>query len=139
MPTVVVDASFTFRLLLPNPQQTTVRGHVDQWIRDGKILAAPTLWLYEMASALVKTVHFGDLSQDEGRRNLVRLQSFPLALIAPDARLTEAAYNWSRQMQRANAYDAFYLALAQALDSELWTADRRLANAVQQPWVHSLI
>jgi len=138
MPPVVVDASFTFRLLLPNPHQTTARAHGDQWIRDGQTLAAPTLWLYEMTSALVKSVHFGNLTEDEGRRSLAFLHSFPLALITPDARLTAAAYNWSRRLQRANAYDAFYLALAQALGGEFWTADRRLTRAVQQPWVHCL-
>jgi predicted nucleic acid-binding protein len=136
MPPLVVDASFTFRLWFTNPQQAAARALVDQWFRDDKTLAAPTLWLYEMTSAVVKTVHIGGLSADEGRRSLALLHSFPVALINPDARLTEAAYDWSLRLQRANAYDAFYLALAHALGSELWTADRLLIRAAQQPWVH---
>jgi predicted nucleic acid-binding protein len=39
---------------------------------------------------------------------------------------------------RVAAYDCFYLALAQRLDTEFWTADRPLSRAALQadaPWV----
>jgi len=38
---------------------------------------------------------------------------------------------------RPTAYDAHYLALAEMLGCEFWTADRRLYNAVKEelPWV----
>jgi predicted nucleic acid-binding protein len=38
-------------------------------------------------------------------------------------------------LNRAAAYDSFCLALAEAMQCELWTADRRLVNAVNLPWV----
>jgi len=36
------------------------------------------------------------------------------------------------------SYDAYYLALAEQLGAEFWTADRRLSRAVQShlDWVH---
>ncbi|MGA2404943.1 MAG: type II toxin-antitoxin system VapC family toxin [Syntrophobacteraceae bacterium] len=39
-----------------------------------------------------------------------------------------------------SAYDAHYLALAQSLGTDFWTADRRLANDVAEmfPWVRFL-
>jgi predicted nucleic acid-binding protein len=40
------------------------------------------------------------------------------------------------QLKRAAAYDSFYLALAETLRSELWTADKRLVNAAGVSWVH---
>jgi predicted nucleic acid-binding protein len=135
MPTAVVDASLTFRLVVPNADQPAVRSRVDEWIQNGGALAAPSLWLYEMTSALLKAVHLGDLDDAEGRRGLRLVHAFPVDLILPDARLSEAAYSWGRRLRRANAYDAYYLALAQALGCALWTADRRLANAASQPWV----
>lgn len=49
-----------------------------------------------------------------------------------------AALVWSRRLRRGNAYDSAYLALAEALGAELWTADRRLTNAAGQPWIHYL-
>ena len=39
---------------------------------------------------------------------------------------------------RAAAYDSFYLALAEGLDCELWTADERLHNAAGVAWVKLL-
>ncbi|MCC6168013.1 MAG: type II toxin-antitoxin system VapC family toxin [Caldilineaceae bacterium] len=135
MPPVVVDASLIFRLVVPNAAQPAVRSRVDGWMQSGSTPAAPTLWLYEMTSALVKAVHLGGLTEIEARRGLHLTHSFPIDLILPDARLSEAAFDWGRRLGRANAYDAYYVALAQALGCELWTADRRLANAVQQPWV----
>jgi hypothetical protein len=36
------------------------------------------------------------------------------------------------------AYDSFYLGLAERLGCELWTADRRLRNAVDLPWVRGI-
>ncbi len=41
-----------------------------------------------------------------------------------------------RTPERAAAYDSFYLAAAETLGCELWTADRRLVNdRGNQPWV----
>jgi predicted nucleic acid-binding protein len=38
------------------------------------------------------------------------------------------------------AYDAYYLALAESLKADFWTADQRLTNAVAEklPWVKCL-
>jgi predicted nucleic acid-binding protein len=56
-------------------------------------------------------------------------------LIQPDQELVIQAFDWTLRLKRAAAYDSFYLALARCLDCDLWTADRRLANAVGEPWV----
>jgi predicted nucleic acid-binding protein len=39
------------------------------------------------------------------------------------------------RLNRAAAYDSVSLGLAESLGCELWTADRRLHNAVSLPWV----
>ncbi len=134
---LVVDASLTFRLLVPNSDQAKLRRRMDAWMKAEDRLAAPSLWLYELASALVKAVRFDQLTVDEARRALRLVHSFPIEMVTPDLQLTEAAFDWSVRLQRANAYDAFYLALAQDLGCELWTVDRRLVQAAQQPWVRS--
>jgi predicted nucleic acid-binding protein len=45
-----------------------------------------------------------------------------------------------RQYHRLSVYDAHYLALAQRLECEFWTADEELVDAVRPgfPWVHAL-
>ncbi len=136
---LVVDASFVFRLLVPNAHQSYLRAKLDEWRQTEDRLVAPSLWLYELTSALVKAVHFEQLTEDEARHALRLVHTFPIDLIIPDRPLSEAAFDWSLRLQRINAYDSFYLALADALDSELWTADQRLVNAAQQEWVKNLI
>lgn len=54
----------------------------------------------------------------------------------PDEAQVALAFDWTRRLNRIAAYDSFYLALAESLQCDLWTADRRLQGAVGQPWLH---
>jgi len=132
---LVVDANFAFRLLLPGPQQAVYRSLIAGWLRDGHDLYAPSLWLYEITSALGKAVRFGELAPEEGARLLALARTLAIHLVPPDDVQARSAYDWTLRLDRAAAYDSFYLALAQSLECDLWTADRRLHNAVGQPWV----
>lgn len=137
MPTLlVVDASFTIKLILPNPEQSRCRELMAEWMRNGVTLYTPTLWLYEVTSALTKATHFDILTEIEGRQALKLAQGLDLQLIHPDNTLVELAYDWTRRLGRAAAYDSFYLALTESLSAEFWTVDKRLANAVNVSWVH---
>ena len=133
---LVIDASYAFRMILEGLVQGRLQGQVERWGREGIVLCAPTLWQYEVTSALCKAVHFGVLAADEGRDALTLAQRLGVQLIAPDADQVERAYNWTLRLNRASAYDSFYLALAEVLGCELWTADQRLRNAADLPWVH---
>jgi predicted nucleic acid-binding protein len=56
-----------------------------------------------------------------------------------DAPLSRSALAWAERLGQSRAYDGFYLALAEGLGAEVWTADRRLANGAQKvgaAWVH---
>ena len=132
---LLVDASLTFRLIVPCPQQDHLRTLVAQWLEDGFQLHAPTLWAYEMTSALCKLVRFGELTLQEGERTLGLAQTLGVQLVPPDKELMRLAFDWTVRLNRAAAYDSVYLALAEALRCELWTADQHLYNAVGQPWV----
>ena len=132
---LVVDASFTIKLILPNPEQDRCRELMAAWMQNGATLYAPTLWLYEVTSALTKATHFDILTEIEGRQALQQAQVLDLQLIQPDNTLVELAYDWTRRLNRVAACDSFYLALTESLSAEFWTADKRLANAVSVPWV----
>jgi len=135
--TLVVDAGLALKLVLPGPEQTRLQALVDKWRRDGAALVAPDLWLYEVTSALAKAVHFEVLTDEEGRRALGLLHRLDVRLVPPDATLAALAYDWTRRLRRAAAYDSFYLALAETLGVDLWTTDMRLRTAVDLPWVHA--
>jgi predicted nucleic acid-binding protein len=53
----------------------------------------------------------------------------------PGEEQASRAFAWTRRLDRAAAYDSFYLALAEELNCDLWTVDHRLASAANQPWV----
>jgi len=94
------------------------------------------LWLYEITSALCKAVHFGQITRDEGQQALTLAQKLGVQLFPPDDAQTRLAFDWTRRLRRAAAYDSFYLALAKALRGEMWTADKRLVNAAGVSWIH---
>jgi len=51
-------------------------------------------------------------------------------LLYPD-NLHERAWELAKRFNRPQAYDSHYLALAEILGLELWTADKRLYNTVE--------
>jgi predicted nucleic acid-binding protein len=134
---LVLDACFTLRLLLPGPAQELYLDKVNSWQQENLILCAPALWLYEITSALNKAVYLQELTEREGREALGLALKLGVQLVPPDAELAGLAFDWTLRMNQAAAYDSFYLALAEGLECELWTADQRLANAAAVPWVHA--
>jgi predicted nucleic acid-binding protein len=52
-------------------------------------------------------------------------------LVPPDRAQDAAAVEWARRLQQRRAYDGFYLAVAEARGTELWTGDRRLVNGAR--------
>ena len=133
---LVVDASFTVRTILPGPRRDSFRSQMELWLEGSCILYAPTLWVYETTTALCKAVFFGLLTVDDAEESLSLLQDLAIELVPPDGVQCRHAFAWTRRLNRAAAYDSFYLAVAESFGCELWTADRRLHNAVDLPWVH---
>jgi predicted nucleic acid-binding protein len=58
-----------------------------------------------------------------------------------DPRLLERAIDLAAQYRLPAAYDAHYLAVAEALGAPFWTTDQRLFNSVQTglSWVHLVV
>ena len=69
----------------------------------------------------------------EGERAWQLADSLGVALVTPDGDLVMTAYKWTARLNRGAAYDSYYLALAERPGRALWTADRRLCYAVDQP------
>ena len=109
----------------------------EEWSSERRQLAAPTLLPYEVANALYRYQKLGYIGTAA-----VQL-AFKAALALPLELHGEPELHW-RALELANrfslpaAYDAHYLALAELLEGEFWTADEGLARAVgaSLPWVH---
>lgn len=132
---LTIDAGIAFKLVAPHQHQQIYIDHMNSWFRAGYRLCAPTLWAYEITSALTKMVHFERLSTTTGRDALQLAFQLEIELVSPDEEQALKALDWTERLDRVAAYDSFYLALAETRDCQLWTVDRRLVNAVAQPWV----
>jgi len=138
---IVIDASIALRWLLPDPLSQACWELFSQIVEDGLQITAPALWMCEMTSGLAKSVHFKVLSPDDARRGLLQIAELGVHLVSPDAEQNRQAFDWTLRLNRASAYDSYYLALAETLNCELWTADRRLYHASHDQgldWIHHI-
>ena len=119
---IVVDASAMIEVLLRTPAAAAVDARL---FEPGETLHAPHLLDVEVAQVIRRYVANGDIDADRGREALddladLRLRRYPHDVLLP--RIWELRHNLT-------AYDAAYVALAEALDAPLLTRDRRLAAA----------
>jgi predicted nucleic acid-binding protein len=87
------------------------------------MLHAPHLLDVEAAQVIRRYAANGDIDDERGRLALDDLADFPLRRYPHDVLLPRI---WSLR-NNLTAYDAAYIALAEALDAPLLTRDRRLA------------
>jgi predicted nucleic acid-binding protein len=117
---IVVDASALLEVLL----RTDAAAAVEARLFGGETLHAPHLLDLEVAQVLRRYERAGELTGQRGREALDDLGGFRIE------RYPHHIFTTRIWMLRANAtaYDACYLALAEALDATLLTRDRRLAS-----------
>ena len=119
---IVVDASVVLEVLLATPDALPLQNRL---FAKKQSLHAPHLLDLEVAQVLRRYFFAGRLSADRGATALEYLSSFPITRYPHDMflpRVWELRHNFT-------AYDAAYLALAEALDAPLLTRDRALASA----------
>jgi predicted nucleic acid-binding protein len=102
-----------------------------KWQVDDAEISAPSLWQYEVTSVLHRLLHSGQLTTEEAQQLLETAMAFEVQSVEVDEALCAKAFEWATRLQTAPAYDSFYLALAERLQAEFWTGDRRLANNAQ--------
>ncbi len=139
MATVVIDANLAVGLVRQMAFSDSFRHKIELWFHAGIHVAVPGLWDYEVTTALRKLWVQGALTADEARAGLETLMCLGLDRYPADKRLLLSALRWSDQLGHSKAYDAQYVALAEQIGAELWTADQRLVNSLQAlgvNWVH---
>jgi predicted nucleic acid-binding protein len=125
----VVDASLVVRVLQP--------GHPEivelwlKWLDSGWRICAPSLLVYEVTNALYRSARARRTGSQPLAASLEDLSQMKLELVS-DAGLSRRAAELAWILDSPAAYDAHYLALAERLDSELWTCDRKLAQRIAE-------
>lgn len=116
----MVDASALLEVLL----RTDAAGVVEARLFEGASLHAPHLLDLEVAQVLRRYERAGDLTGRRGREAVEDLASFRIERYPHHLFLPRI---WALR-SNATAYDACYLALAEALDAPLVTRDGRLGR-----------
>jgi predicted nucleic acid-binding protein len=119
---IVVDAPAVLELLLGTPAAV---GIAQLLFAPGQTLHAPHLIDVEAAQVIRRHAANGEIGGERGREVLADLADLPLRRYPHDLLLPRI---WELR-SNLTAYDAAYVALAEALDAPLLTRDQRLAAA----------
>ncbi len=123
---IVLDASAVLEVLLATPVGATIEERV---FSGDETLHAPHLLDLEVAQVLRRYNASGEMDRERGRIALQDLSDLPIHRYPHEVlmpRIWELRHN-------ATAYDAAYLALAEALRAPLLTRDSRLASIPGHP------
>lgn len=119
---IVVDASAVLDLLLEAPGSRPLDARLR---KAGESLHAPHLLDVEVTHALRRRARTGELDDARAFEALSDFLDLPIARYPHDLLIPRV---WTLR-HSVSAYDATYLALAEALDAPLLTRDRKLARA----------
>lgn len=124
--TVCVDASLIVRYLTVEPGTKAATAWFEA--HEHEEMIAPAFVTAEVATALLKKTHRGELSDRHRADALAVLARLDLRL-AWDFALVKRATELARELDQPAIYDSLYLALAERELCDFWTADARFANA----------
>lgn len=119
---IVIDASALIEVLLRTPAASAIEVRL---FALSQTLHAPHLLDAEVAQVIRRYAAHGDIGAERGRQALSDLADLPLRRYPHDFLLPRV---WDLR-HNLTAYDAIYVALAEALDAPLLTRDERLATA----------
>lgn len=125
MSEVVVDTSVVIKWYIPETHHEQARMLRDEYLDGTFDLVAPALMPFEAINALRYSGHYGGVRLEEASESLLEYgidlvgfdKTGPVAEVANDLDIT--------------LYDASYIALAQKLDTKVYTADESLLSDLE--------
>ena len=127
---IVIDASLMVQLLVAEPFSAPAQRLASYWAAMGIALAAPDFMPAEVSSALLRKAQEGAITAADAKVLLERYYRMGIALY-PSRQLHSRAIDLSLELRQRMPYDSHYLALAEALDCDFWTADRPFYRAAR--------
>jgi predicted nucleic acid-binding protein len=133
---VVVDAAVVTKLILPEELSARAQAFCEAALRAGRRLVAPPTLPVEVATVLLQRRRADEITGGEADAAFAAFLDLGIELVAP-AGLHRAAFALARAHRLRSAQPAVAVALAQLLETDLWTGDRALMKALGSdlPWV----
>ena len=135
----VIDANLALALFLRLQYTEQAYRLMDHLRKRQSALSAPVLWEYECLSGFHRAVRLGVLRPQEAVEYMNDLLALDIERVVPSVESHQSALRWAERLGQSKAYDAQYVALAEHLGAELWSADQRLINALKEQgitWAH---
>jgi predicted nucleic acid-binding protein len=127
---VCVDVNLALKLVIAEADSHVAHQLWNEWIESDTEVVAPPLIGYEGISVICNKRFRGVIPPDEAELMFKAFLLLGMRTVQPE-NLHEKAWELAQRFNRPQAYDSHYLALAELLGIELWTADKRLHNAVK--------
>ena len=121
---VVVDASLAVKWLVVEEYTQEANALALRWSVEDTQMVAPHYGRIEVVNALYKRMVRGEHSLETVRSGIESLLAMDIDLHDVSGLHVRAA-ELASELRQGAVYDAHYLALAESLGCELWTADRR--------------
>lgn len=125
---VVVDASLVFKWIVKEEDSALADDLAEQWFAEEVLVLAPSLLMFELTNALYQQIRSGDLDIDAVEMAINRVRALPVQFVESD-HLTRRTLEFTSLLGQGAIYDSVYLALAESLECDLWTADGRFYRA----------
>lgn len=123
----IVDASVILKWVLEKekePDQNNATHLLRAWVSGEIGLAAPNLWIYEVANIL------GRVLPDEASQKMKLLLNLQIRVIDCSEQMIQQCFAWMKENQ-VTFYDAVYLASAYAMDAVLLTSDEKFREKMK--------
>lgn len=126
-----IDASVAVKWVLREDQTDLAMDLLTRLANEDTDIVVPPHFAAEVANAVYRRLQRGLMDLDDALERVGQIEAIPTRIVATLG-LTSRAFTLGHSSGRAAIYDALYLALAEALACEFWTADAALFSAGQQ-------
>lgn len=131
MASICVDASLILECLFEDERHDQAVAMLRKWLDDGVDLVAPNFMIWEIGSVLRGRARRGGMMPESARRALWAVGRLPIRAIH-NFEVVQRAWEIATRFNLPTVYDACYLAVAEAVTAEFWTADKNLARTVEK-------
>jgi len=121
---VVVDSSLAIKWFIFESDTPLANELLIAWIRDDIERVMPNWAMLEVSNALLQTLYEDPISLDAVLLNLAEIQRF-VRFIDATLEVLMRALTLARDFNSRSIYNFHFLALAEHLGCELWTADHK--------------
>jgi predicted nucleic acid-binding protein len=132
----VLDATVALKWQFEDEEVTSAAMALLEDFVEGKIeLIAPTLFPYEILSAITVAIHRRGIEEEAGYRAINYITSLEIELKSFDDLIGPTFYMAGQY--GLSSYDCAYMALAEKEKCDFFTGDKRLFNSIKNhlPWV----